>query len=211
MLIWGADLRPSNAGVNIPAYQRVNTASDYDTVGFPPYLKFDGSNDYMLTGAIDFSATDKLGVVAGVRKLSDAAQKVVTELSATIASNEGAFLLAAPDDANATFAWDSKGTSQVDAVTATDYAAPRTAVLSGTADIAGDSCALRLNGAANATDSGDQGTGNFGNYPLYLGSRAGTSLFFNGRLYSLIVRGAQTPQYLIEAAEAWVNRKTRAY
>lgn len=28
-------------------YQRVNTATDYDTAGFPHYLTFDGSNDYL--------------------------------------------------------------------------------------------------------------------------------------------------------------------
>ncbi len=30
-------------------YQRVNTATDYDSVGFPHYLKFDGVDDYLRT------------------------------------------------------------------------------------------------------------------------------------------------------------------
>jgi hypothetical protein len=49
--IWGADLRPANSPSNIPAYQRVNTATDYDTVGFTPYLKFDGG-DSLSSGAV---------------------------------------------------------------------------------------------------------------------------------------------------------------
>jgi len=50
--IWGADLRVANDGVGIPEYQRVNTSTDYDTEGFPPYLAFDGSDDYMVTNTI---------------------------------------------------------------------------------------------------------------------------------------------------------------
>lgn len=35
--------------LTVPAYQRVTTANDYDTVGFPPYLLFDGLDDRLLT------------------------------------------------------------------------------------------------------------------------------------------------------------------
>ena len=33
---------------------------------------------------------------------------------------------------------------------------------------------------------GDQGTGNYGNYPLYIGRRGGAALPFNGHIYGLI-------------------------
>lgn len=36
-------------GVSATRYQRVNTATDYDTVGFPYYLAFDGVDDYLRT------------------------------------------------------------------------------------------------------------------------------------------------------------------
>ena len=42
--IWGAQLEYGPAATR---YQRVNTATDYDTAGFPAYLKFDGVDDYM--------------------------------------------------------------------------------------------------------------------------------------------------------------------
>jgi hypothetical protein len=71
--IWGADLRVANTGVNLPPYQRVNTATDYDTAGFPHYLRFDGVDDFLQTSSINFTSTDKMTVFAGVRKLSDAA------------------------------------------------------------------------------------------------------------------------------------------
>ncbi len=70
--VTGYDLCPANAGTNLLAYQRVNTNTDYDTVGFPKYLKFDGVDDSLATNSIDFSATDEMTVWSGVRKLSDA-------------------------------------------------------------------------------------------------------------------------------------------
>jgi hypothetical protein len=42
------DLRTAaDAALNIPAYQRVNTATDYDTVGFTHADKFDGVDDFV--------------------------------------------------------------------------------------------------------------------------------------------------------------------
>lgn len=147
-------------------------------------------------------------VFAGVRKLSDANNaRVIAELSATTASNNGSFALQAPDAAGAaTYLWQTKGTALTDAQ-ATDRTAPITNILTGIGDIAGDSAILRVNGVQADSDTGDQGTGNYGNYPLYIGARGGSSLYFNGHLYSLIVRGAQTPANLIAATERYVARK----
>ena len=39
------DLRPANTGTNLPDYQRVNTNTDYDTVGFPKYIRYDNIDD----------------------------------------------------------------------------------------------------------------------------------------------------------------------
>jgi hypothetical protein len=113
-------------------------------------------------------------------------------LTATIASNNGGFHLTAPNAASSTFAFESKGTALTDAVS-TGIAAPETRVLTGIGNIAGDSTSLRVNGAVADTDTGDQGTGNYANAILYIGSRAGSSLRFNGLIYTLIVRGAATP------------------
>jgi hypothetical protein len=204
--IWGADLRVANDGVNLPVYQRVNTSTDYDTTGFPYYLRFDGSDDSMVTNTIT-PGIDKAQVFAGVRKLSDAAQGVVAEMSATIASNNGTFLLAAPDAASATFAFDSKGTTQVDAI-ASSLTAPLTRVVTGIGDISGDTAIIRINGVQADQETSDQGTGNYLAYPLYIGRRAGTSLPFNGRIYSLITRfGANLDVVTINNTEVYVSGK----
>jgi hypothetical protein len=95
--------------------------------------------------------------------------------------------------------------------TPSPYVAPITNVLTGIGDISGDQCILRVNGTQAASSTADQGTGNYGNYPLYIGRRGGASLPFNGRLNSLIIRGAQSTDAQISAAETWVNGKTKAF
>jgi hypothetical protein len=211
-----ADLRVTNDGVGLPAYQAVVTSTNYDSTGFPPYLRFDGTDDSMATAAIDFSATDKMSVFAGVRKLSDAAGRVVAELSINWTTVNGTFVVTAPDSANPQYGIAARGTSNAFASIAT-YAAPITNVLTEQMDLAGstvtDELSARVNGSAVTLTgaSGPAGTGNFGNHPLYIGSRAGTSLRFNGRLYSLIVRGAASTAAEITSTETWVNGKTLAY
>jgi hypothetical protein len=206
---WGAQLITTNS-LTSNTYQRIVTATVYDSSGFLPYLAFDGTDDSLLTNSVDFTATDKMTVWAGLRKLSDAAQGVVSELSATIASNNGSFLLTAPNSAAANYNWSSKGTTQVDN-TVTTYTAPITNVVTGIADIAGASNIIRINGVQVGSVATTQGTGNYGNYPLYIGRRNNATLPLNGNLYSLIIRGAQSSAAQISSTETWVNGKTGAY
>ena len=207
--IWGASLVPANQA-SLP-YQRVNTATDYDTVGFPRYLKFDGVDDALATSSIDFTATDKMTVVAGVRKLSDAAAQELYELSVSADANNGTFGSLFGIGTN-THLFGSKGTINASlGTTSASYAAPSTAVQTGISSISSAIITLRVNGLSLGTNSSSQGTGNYGNYPLHLGSRAGTERFFNGHLYSLIIRGAQSTDAQIVSAETYVNSKTGAY
>ena len=190
-------------------YQWVNTATDYDAdpAKFPAYLRFDAVDDALQTGNIDFTSTDKMTAWAGITKLSDAARGVVLEISVSAGGNSGVFQMEAPHAAGQnTFLWGSKGT--VLPFVMPVASAPASRILTGVGDISGDITSLRVNGVAT-TASTDQGTGNYGNYPLYIGARATSSLFFNGRLYSLIVRGAQTPPSQIEATELYIKQKMR--
>jgi hypothetical protein len=47
-------------------------------------------------------------------------------------------------------------------------------------DISTPVVTLRRNGTQIATSASSQGTGNYGNHALYIGARAGTSLWFKG-------------------------------
>ena len=178
------------------------------------YLLFDGVDDALATGSIDFTATDKMTVVAGVRKLSDAAVGMIVELSASESGNSGTFNTYAPGASY--YAGFSSGSARNGRRFDT-YAAPITNVIaeSLTTSAVGSSGAVqaRINTSVNSGGSlvTNVSTGNYGNYPLYIGSRGGTSLPFNGHLYSLIIRGAQSTNAQIASAETYVNSKTGAY
>ncbi len=212
VVITASDLRPASQATGLigPTYQRIAAATDYDVVGFLPYLQFDGFDDALTTNSIDFSATDKMTVFAGVRKLSDAAVGVVAETSATAGpSNPGSFVITAPRSAGlGNYRFISVGTALSDAFPLSGYDAPITNVLTGIGDISGDVCTLRINGTQAATSSTDQGTGNYGNYPLFIGARNQTSLYFNGWMSSLIGRGASTTAGQISATEQWIGVRT---
>ena len=178
-----------------------------------PYLSFDGVDDGMVTGTIT-PATNKVQVFAGVRKLSDAAIGVVVELSALQGTNNGTFNIRAPNSAaTASFAMFTSGTiTAAFGETNSGNAAPVTKVVTGISDISAPSAALKLNGTQVATSTATQGTGNYLAYPLYIGRRGGTTLPFNGRIYSLIVRfGANLTNGQITSTESWVNGETGAY
>jgi hypothetical protein len=216
MYIWGVDCRSTTDGVGLPAYQRIAAATDYDTVGFLPYLQFDGSDDSLATAAIDFSATDEMTFFVGTRRLG-AFLTSIFETSADSGTNNGSFALFQNNVTVNSYSVRVKGSSTAVVAEAAPYAAPTTNVITGQLDIGGaaaaDEATVRVDGAAVTPiyTGTDTGSGNFGNHALYIGSRAGSSFRFNGRLYSLLVRGKTSTADEITAAEAWVNGKTGAY
>ena len=156
------------------------------------YLEFDGSDDFLRTSNIDFTGTDKISLFAGVRKLSDVAASVVFELSAAWVYNEGSFIVHAPyTNGGPNFYSAARGTATAtlalsSRIEGSKYAAPVSAVVSAKHDISGDYSMMVVNGVSGSAATADKGTGNYGNYPLYIGRRGGTPLPFNGHIYSLI-------------------------
>jgi hypothetical protein len=200
--IWGADLR---TGSSAGTYQRIAAATDYATAGFLPYLAL-VTDDSLSTGSIDFTATDKMSVCAGVTKLSDATLGMLVELGNGSSAD---FFLAAPrNTATADYAFRSRGTLPIEATSPAAYAAPITNVLTGIGNISGDVCALRVNGTQVAQSTGDQGTGNYSNSPLYIGRRGGSTLPLNGNVYQLIVCGKTLSASELASTESFVAAKT---
>ena len=211
-ILWGADLRPTNAGALLPPYQRVNTSTDYDTVGFPLYLKCNGTSSAMSTNSIDFSGTDKMTVVTGVRKLSDLTC-IALELSPVANSNTGSFYISAPET-NGNYGVRLSGTS-TNGYNLGDYVAPITNIISNKFNISGGSLAACVQTRINSSIppgvvpfGTTAGTGNFGNYPLYLFARGGASFFFNGQFYGAIIRGAQSDTASVTQTENYMAQKT---
>ena len=170
-------------------------------------IQFDGVDDWMQTAAIDFSNSDEVTVVAGVRKLSDAARGVVVELTA---ASSGRFALEAPSFAAPAYLFSSFGTTTGNAQT-TSFAAPDIAVLSGQGKISTDTSILHRNGTQVATGAADQGTGNFSNAIVYIGRRGGASLPFNGVITFLFAINRLLTASELAAVERFANARTGAY
>lgn len=178
-------------------------------VGGLRYLEFDGANDFLITGSINFTASDAMSVFAGIRKLSDATVGMVAELSTDANTNNGSWFIAAPISAgvgNSSF--QSRGTANQSAGGAATFAAPASAVITGLADISLPRVEQRRNGVSLAVNTGSQGTGNYGTYPIYIGRRAGVSIPFTGHLYGFIVRGVLSDTASINSAERYLAAKS---
>lgn len=209
-----ADRAQLESGSVETAFQDVTTQYDCTETGVPDcyYLQADGSDDGMVTPALDLSATDEIGVFTAVRKLSDAAAAMVAEFSASTGGNNGSFGVQAPAGASASLRFVSRGTAEISATyTNAAVAAPYTAVLTGLGDISGDSVILRANGSQVASAANDQGTGNYGNYQLYFFRRGGASLPFNGLEYGYALGDALPSAAQITSMENYYNGIVGAY
>lgn len=177
------------------------------------YLAFDGVDDGMFTTAINFTATNKVTAFAGFMKVSNAALGALFELSSDWGTNSGTFSLFTPSTTGTlTDRVTSGGTLKANVTTTAAAMSPTTNVLSMSGDISGDSLSMRVNALPAGTPSAaDQGTGNYGTYPLYIGRRNNAAYPLNGRIYSLIVRGAASSAQQITDTENYINSKTGAY
>ncbi|HAC56811.1 MAG TPA: hypothetical protein DCF73_00500 [Rhodobiaceae bacterium] len=199
------------SGNGIHATQSTSSARPLwqeDTNG-KPGLKFDAVNDFLVTSSINLSAVDSQFTCAGVRKLSDATTAILCEFGdAGTGGQNGNFSIAAPFNASNRFASFSEGTAGNWATT-TSFPAPVSAVVTAQGKISSDTNILRINGVQVAQNTGDQGTGNYGNHPLYIGCRGGSSLWFNGFLHQLVIRGGALPDAAeLAAVEAYFATKS---
>lgn len=201
------------SGRNNHAYQTTSASRPIlrkNAVTGANYLEFDGSDDFLQTNNIDFTATDKVSLFTGVRNLADTGQ-IIAELSANTNYTSGSFYLVAGTDGVVGYTSLSRGTtdsglSQI--ARSFTYSAPDTAVLSVKHNISGDLSSMRRNGVVGIDGTGDKGSGNFGNYPLYIGRRGGAYLPFNGHIYNLIGIGKLTSDTETAALENELANRT---
>lgn len=162
---------------------------------------FDGVDDWLITASIDFTATDAITVVAGVRKVSDVASASVASLGG--GSSAGTFDLRGPRSSAANNFSNSCRSGNLSESIAAGFTAPISAVLTASMDISSDTNRLRVNGVLSGDPTTDIGAGNFTNNPVYLGSRNGSTMHFNGLIYRLLVIGRALTTDERAAAEAW--------
>lgn len=205
-------------GSTATAYQRVGTAFDVTEAGVPTvhYVQYDGTDDSFSTSSIDFSATDKMSVFAGVRKLSDAVnQAIICESGPDSGSTAGTFAVQCSPSTGPTYRFELYGSSRgVRDTTGSTYAAPNTSVITSIMDISGTSIATelmpRINGVVPSLSNvlSPSGTGNFGNYSMFFGRRNNALAAFNGRDYGIIIVGKTASATEIAATEAWLAART---
>lgn len=167
---------------------------------------FDGVNDGMETGSINFGTDDMF--VGSVQNRPDTVARMICELSNNATNTAGGFYLVSGLDVVSYYSSLSRGSTisnpnQIAKWTPDNGA--ETAIITATHSISGDLSTLRRNGVAGTKGTSDKGSGTFGNYPLYVGARMGTSSFFNGSISRLIVVGRPMTMAEIELAEAWLD------
>ena len=200
------------AGSTATAYQKVGAAYDVTESGVASVYTayFDGVDDCLVSPSIDFSGTDKMSVFAGARKVNDTAG-VVAELSADTNATLGSFYFVSGTVDGQT-GWQSSAhggdVPYANQIASSTIAGPDTAVLSIAHDIPGDLSTIRRNGVAGTSGTGDKSTGNFGNYPLYVGQRGAETIPYKGFLSALCTRGAATDAALVTSMEKWLVART---
>lgn len=183
------------------------------------YLSFN-ADDGMATASIDFTATDKMSVFAGVLSNTAAGTNVsniLAELSASSGANNGSFGIFAPIDNGGTEReeYGALLRGSLNDIAAYNETISEAHVTSALFDIGAATNAsqivFRSDGSAltPTVSATDAGTGNFGNHPLNIGARNNAaSNWFDGHLYGLIVRGASSTAGEIAGTEAYLANRS---
>ncbi len=141
------------------------------------YLEFDGSDDFLQTSNIDFTSTGKVTSITAINASTSIG--CVFETGSSLPTTDGTFGLFRGDKLQ----FGARGTMyrliNMDAVVIPE-------VLVVKADIENGNISVNQNGQPFSTLNQSLGIGKFGNHPLYIGRRAGTTLPFVGRVYGLI-------------------------
>ena len=200
--VTNADLRVANDGVNLPAYQRVNTATDYDTAGFPMYLRFDGVDDRMLVadnaGLRQSNMTFWLGINS--QALASREDWLTNGNAQFFGGNNYIF-------GNSATSINILPRTPASIQTAGSLSAQTPIVFSALYN--GSSVDPRVNGVNRTSVTCTFGTDETSG--MFIGANNLPGSFFAGRIYIIIVRGAATDATAITNTETWINGKTRAF
>lgn len=181
------------------------------------YLQFDGSNDDLATAAaVDFSASSSIGVALAFTPTSTSdgllmefgpnTNSIAKTFNFVGINDSAAGHVSAGVNGSAIGALQTTSSSLGNGVTSLASAQGLDVTKAGTPTSA---IPLRLNGApvaVTALANGTNGT-TYSTQTLYIGARAGTSVFASVKIYGLLVRG--TPFTLAQLAplETWMGGK----
>ncbi len=215
--IWGADLRVSNDGVGLPAYQRVGAAvtattnpavtgvPDYDTTGFPIYLRADGVDDRLIGPAIsNIISASAYEACIGARVLAASTSSASPWLNHSLLADGSGYLgvgYVTTSNVIGAFNFDGSTDTVTQAMTP-----PSTFVLQ--QRHASGNLVLSLNGGSEASaTSGD--TSVFTAETRIFSSNGSTSV--QARLYGMVVRSTAFTATERANLLSWMNGKVKAY
>ena len=188
-------------------------------VGDYPVLTPDGSNDSMSSSsAIDFSGTNKMLILIGIRWRTPASLTpgVIAELTTNGASTGGGMYFIAGTDAGVTgFQSLSRGAGvaagSAQTVKKTEAADSKIHLIKVTHDIPGDLSAMTVDGVAATDATGDKGSGNFANAVVYLFSRNNASLRLGADIHRMVmIDNTNLTSGDISKLSDWVNENSGA-
>ena len=214
---YGPDLRLVCDAGEGPTYQYVApAAASYEVAGFSRYLRFDGVDDFLDAGTLDFSAATQSAAVIGIKKLSDVNPGGPYSHGLSTGLN-GAFRFLAPaNPGQASVRAAARGADGVlqETTGTNDKAAPIKLVLCGTYG-AGAPVSIRYNGTESRVSPGSLGALALPSARSVIGAQVTgettQSNFFFGRIYGLahIARALSTVEQRI--LEQFIRNKSRAY
>ena len=177
-----------NSGLTSKPYQRVNTATDYDAVGFKKYIKFDGVDDYLNLPYMGLYLNGAASIVAARNALSQAIDAYI--ISERSASNVNPKYFPSRQLANAgnmdAYIVDDAAVVVVDTV-GSAYGGASDAVVRSVID-SGDNIKLFKNGALAANDNYTRsGTLTLTNTTIGASVSTTTSNYANMKLYGLVI------------------------
>jgi hypothetical protein len=203
--IWGADLRVTNDGAGLPAYQRVAASTDYDTTGFPPYLKFDGVDDTLVGPAIsNVISASAYEACVGARFNAVTTNSVNSwENQSLVADSAGYVGIGMARSTGAVGAYNFDGAQDEITVAMTP---PATIVLQ--QRHSGGNLIVSTNGGAEVSTASGSTSALFGALQLL---KAYSSGFTNGRLYGAIIRNTAFTDAERTNVRTWMNNVTKGY
>lgn len=175
------------------------------------YLKFDGTDDHLITGAVAFN-TDKMTVCAAVaRDAMNASTGIVVETNPDFSAVNNSFFFGFTGNANS-FRYVSRGTAHTTQNGPAAYPIGYNFTATMQTSISDNTVNLRVAGQQSALSTATQGgTGPYGTYPLFIGARSGGVLPTNGRIYGLVIRNALTDATTVANLERWLEAKCTAF
>jgi hypothetical protein len=191
--VWGMQCEE---GTGLRPYQQVvsSQVTLSDSEESLHFMSFDGVDDTLSVSGLDMSETDEVSIFTGFDQLRNSTgADVIFEYGNDYNSDGGSFIFSpSVNVGDGIMRWGFRSTIQKNLDYVTTRIAPFSATVYCSVDISENAAVLHHNGKKVAETNTNLGSGNFGNYPLFIGSRSSGSLWLQGAIYALIIRGKTT-------------------